>query len=87
MASLFLTIACEEIPARMQKNAGRDLEVAMMSALQEAGLAPQNSKSYYGPRHIAVAIADVLPQQPDREIEKRGPRVDAPIQLLFFHQK
>ena len=82
MASLFLTIACEEIPARMQKNAGRDLEVAMMSALQEAGLTPQNSKSYYGPRHIAVAIADVLPQQPDREIEKRGPRVDAPVKAV-----
>ena len=82
MAPLFLTIACEEIPARMQKNAGRDLEAAMMSALREAGLEPQNSQNYYGPRHIAVSIADVLSQQPDREIEKRGPRVDAPAKAI-----
>lgn len=82
MAPLFLTIACEEIPARMQKNAGRDLERALVAALEEAGLSPKSSTAYYGPRHIAVALDEVLAQQPDRDIEKRGPRVDAPEKAI-----
>ena len=82
MAQLFLTIGCEEIPARMQKNASRDLERAMVSALDEAGLAPQGVTSYYGPRHLAVEIAEMLDQQPDRDIEKRGPRSDAPDKAI-----
>ena len=72
MAQLFLTIGCEEIPARMQKNASRDLERAMVVALDEAGLAPQGITSYYGPRHLAVEIAEMLDQQPDRDIEKEA---------------
>ena len=82
MAQLFLTIASEEIPARMQKNAGLALEAAMMRALDDAGLAPKGSKAFYGPRHIAVAIEDVLAEQADRDIEKRGPRVDAPDKAI-----
>ena len=82
MAQLFLTIASEEIPARMQKKAGLALEAAMMSALDEAGLAPKGAKAFYGPRHIAVAIDDVLTEQADRDIEKRGPRSDAPDKAI-----
>ena len=82
MTNLFLTIGCEEIPARMQKNASRDLERAMVSALDEAGLQPKGITSYYGPRNIAVEIAEMLGQQPDRDVEKRGPRPDAPEKAI-----
>ena len=82
MAELFLVIGCEEIPARMQKNAGAALLRAMTDALNEAGLAPQDSQSYYGPRHIAVAVNQLLAEQPDRDVEKRGPRVDAPEKAI-----
>ena len=82
MASLFLTIASEEIPARMQQGAGQDLQRLMMAALQEAGLAPQSPKAFWGPRHIAVEIGEILTHQPDREIEKRGPRIEAPDKAI-----
>ena len=82
MAQLFLTIGSEEIPARMQQAAGRDLERLLVSALDEAGLAPSDTTAYWGPRHIAVRIDTMLAQQPDREIEKRGPRIDAPDKAI-----
>lgn len=82
MASLFLSIASEEIPARMQQGAGQDLQRLIMAALQEAGLAPQSPKAFWGPRHIAIEIGQLLTQQPDREIEKRGPRIEAPDKAI-----
>ena len=82
MAQLFLTIGSEEIPARMQQAAGRDLERLLVSALDEAALAPSDTTAYWGPRHIAVRIDTMLAQQPDREIEKRGPRIDAPDKAI-----
>ena len=38
MAELFLEIFCEEIPARMQAKAERDLSEAVLKGLREAGL-------------------------------------------------
>ena len=82
MASLFLNLICEEIPARMQKGASRDLEMLVMKALDEAGLQPQKPTSFYGPRHLALHIEEVMAGQSDREIEKRGPRIDAPDKAI-----
>ena len=82
MAQLFILIASEEIPARMQKGAGHDLSRLMMAALEEAGLAPAGPTSFYGPRHIALSIDCVNERQDDREIEKRGPRPDAPEKAI-----
>ena len=82
MASLFLNLICEEIPARMQKGASRDLEMLVMKALEEAGLQPQKPTSFYGPRHLALHIEEVMAGQSDREIEKRGPRIDAPDKAI-----
>ncbi|MGC6531215.1 MAG: glycine--tRNA ligase subunit beta [Candidatus Puniceispirillaceae bacterium] len=82
MAQLFLALSCEEIPARMQKNAGRDLQKLMMTALEEAGLAPSGASHHYGPRHLSLVIEQLSDKQADREIEKRGPRTDAPDKAI-----
>ncbi|MGC6517849.1 MAG: glycine--tRNA ligase subunit beta [Candidatus Puniceispirillaceae bacterium] len=82
MASLFFAIGCEEIPARMQAGAGRDLEHFLMSALKDAGLEPEGAKVFYGPRHLALSVDSILTNQPDRDIEKRGPRIDAPDKAI-----
>ena len=82
MASFFLNLICEEIPARMQKGASRDLENLVMKALDDAGLAPQSPTSFYGPRHLALHIKEVMAGQADRDIEKRGPRIDAPDKAI-----
>ena len=82
MASLFLNLICEEIPARMQKGASADLEKLVLKALDEAGLAPQSPTSFYGPRHLALHIKEVMASQADREIEKRGPRIDVPDKAI-----
>lgn len=82
MAQLFVTIASEEIPARMQQAAGRNLQDLMMKALDEAGLAPSGPQAFWGPRHIALSLSSVLDKQPDRQIERRGPRSDAPDKAI-----
>ena len=82
MSQLFILIASEEIPARMQKGAGTDLSRLMMAALEDAGLAPSGPTSYYGPRHIALCVDTIKAAQEDRDIEKRGPRPDAPEKAI-----
>ncbi|MEO0608435.1 MAG: glycine--tRNA ligase subunit beta, partial [Pseudomonadota bacterium] len=54
MAELFLEIFCEEIPARMQAKAERDLQTALVNGLSEAGLSPGDVTAMSGPRRLAV---------------------------------
>ncbi|NQY95601.1 MAG: glycine--tRNA ligase subunit beta [Henriciella sp.] len=78
MAELFLEIFCEEIPARMQATAERDLSEAVLKGLRDAGLSCSNAISMAGPRRLAVSCAD-LPAGSDDVIEERkGPKVGAP---------
>lgn len=78
MAELFLEIFCEEIPARMQAKAERDLKDAVLTGLSEAGLGVEKAVSMSGPRRLAVAC-DGVPAGSDDVIEERkGPKVGAP---------
>ncbi len=78
MAELLLELLSEEVPARMQPRARRDLERLMAALLEEAGLAFSGMKSWVGPRRLAIAVSGLPERQPDRVSERRGPRVEAP---------
>jgi glycyl-tRNA synthetase beta chain len=78
MAELFLEIFCEEIPARMQAKAERDLSDALLKGLKEAGLSLGDVTSMSGPRRLAVSIADVPAGSEDVTEERKGPKVGAP---------
>ena len=79
MSEFFLELFSEEIPARMQPRAAEDLARLAVEAL--AGLSPENTRTWYGPRRIALAL-DVSAQVAAVSSTERGPRVNAPEQAL-----
>ncbi len=82
MAEWLLELFSEEIPARMQAGAARDLERMAREGLEKAGLSPGSLKTYAGSRRLTL-VADGLPTaQPDRVEERKGPRVTAPEAAL-----
>ncbi|MFN3213940.1 MAG: glycine--tRNA ligase subunit beta [Henriciella sp.] len=78
MAELFLEIFCEEIPARMQAKAERDLAEALTKGLNAAGLSFGEVTAMSGPRRLAVSCADVPAGSEDVSEERKGPKVGAP---------
>ena len=78
MPELLLELFSEEIPARMQQKAARDLERLMNERLIAAGFLPEGVKAFAGPRRLALIATGLPVRQPDRQEEKKGPRVGAP---------
>ena len=82
MAELLLELLSEEIPARLQKRAADDLGRLLGSALDDAELPFEQLATYATPRRLALVVRGLAAQQPDLQVEKRGPRVGAPSQAL-----
>jgi glycyl-tRNA synthetase beta chain len=82
MPQLLLELFSEEIPARMQAQAAKDLERMAREHLAAAGFLPEALKTFAGPRRLTL-VAEGLPlAQPDRQEELKGPRVGAPPQAM-----
>lgn len=82
MAEFLLEILSEEIPARMQADAARDLARLVAEKLKAAGLSFAEPKSFVTPRRLALVIDGLPAATPDISEEKRGPRVGAPAQAV-----
>jgi glycyl-tRNA synthetase beta chain len=82
MPDLLLELFSEEIPARMQQRAAKDLERMMNERLLSAGFLPEGVKAFAGPRRLALIATGLPLRQPDRVDEKKGPRVGAPEQAI-----
>lgn len=82
MPQLLLEIFSEEIPARMQQGAARDLERMVCDRLKAAGLTWEALTAYAGPRRLTLVIDGLPTATPDREEEVKGPRASAPEQAL-----
>lgn len=82
MPQLLLEIFSEEIPARMQQGAARDLERMVYERLKAAGLTWDALNTYAGPRRLTLVIDGLPAATPDREEEVKGPKVSAPPQAL-----
>ncbi len=78
MPQLLLELLSEEIPARMQGAAARDLERLASERLAAAGLAAQTVRAFAGPRRLTLVVEGLAVGQPDRREERKGPRVGAP---------
>src|SRR4029450_4347371 len=82
MPQLLLELLSEETPARMQAQAGRDLDRMMRERLAAEGLLPEGLKTFAGARRLTL-VAEGLPEaQKDRSEEVKGPRTNAPEQAL-----
>lgn len=82
MADLLLELLTEEIPARMQAIAARELQRLAEIALQEASLAATRIETFVTPRRLTLAVAGLPKVQPAAVDERRGPRVGAPEQAV-----
>ncbi len=82
MPQLLLELFSEEIPARMQAQAARDLERMMRERLADAGYLPEALKTFAGPRRLTLVAEGLPPAQADRSEERKGPRTTAPDQAI-----
>ena len=82
MPQLLLELFSEEIPARMQAQAARDLERMARERLAEAGLLPEALTAFAGPRRLTLVAEGLPPAQSDRTEERKGPRANAPDQAI-----
>ena len=82
MAEFLVELLSEEIPARMQLRASEDLKRLVCEKLKEAGLAYTRAEAYATPRRLALRVDGMPVQQPDREVEVKGPRVGAPENVI-----
>jgi len=82
MPQLLLELFSEEIPARMQQGAARDLERMATERLKAAGLTWDALTTWAGPRRLTLVIDGLPTATPDRSEELKGPRANAPEQAL-----
>jgi glycyl-tRNA synthetase beta chain len=82
MPDLLLELFSEEIPARMQAGAARDLERLVVGALSDRGLLFEGIKAFAGPRRLTLAISGLPAKQADVKEERKGPRVGAPEKAI-----
>jgi glycyl-tRNA synthetase beta chain len=82
MPQLLLELFSEEIPARMQAGAARDLERMARERLADAGLAFDGLRTFAGPRRLTLVVDGLPAAQEDRVEERKGPRANAPEQAL-----
>src|SRR6185437_14234762 len=78
MPDLLLELFSEEIPARMQNGAARDLERLVVGALSDRGLLFEGIKAFAGPRRLTLVVSGLPAKQADVREEMKGPKVDAP---------
>ena len=82
MGELLLELLSEEIPARMQRRAIDDLTGLIRDKLAAADIPAEKLTGTVTPRRLTVIADDIPARQPDREEERRGPRVGAPEQAI-----
>ncbi|HEY6579317.1 MAG TPA: glycine--tRNA ligase subunit beta [Rhizomicrobium sp.] len=82
MPDLLLELLSEEIPARMQSAAARELERLLVGALSDRGVLFDGARSFAGPRRLTLAVAGLPPRQPDASEERKGPRIGAPEKAI-----
>src|SRR5580704_13536872 len=82
MPQLLLELLSEEIPARMQAGAARDLERMARERLTAAELSFERLRTFAGPRRLTLVVDGLPAAQADRSEERKGPRVGAPEAAL-----
>src|ERR1700749_4388380 len=82
MSDLLLELFSEEIPARMQGQAAKDLERLVVGALSDRGLLFEGVKTVSGPRRLTLAWTGLPAKQLDVKEELKGPKVEAPAAAL-----
>jgi len=73
MPQLLLELFSEEIPARMQAQAAKDLERMAREKLAAEGLLPEALTAFAGPRRLTLVAEGLAAAQAERHEERKGP--------------
>jgi glycyl-tRNA synthetase beta chain len=82
MADFLLELFSEEIPARMQPAAAKQLAERFAALLAEAGLSVEHVETHATPRRLALLALGLPAASAATAEERRGPRADAPPQAI-----
>jgi glycyl-tRNA synthetase beta chain len=74
---LLIEVGTEELPPKALTTLADALADGIVRRLHDAALEPQGHTVYATPRRLAVLVQGVAERQPDREVERRGPAVNA----------
>jgi len=78
-ARLLVEIGTEELPPKALRDLMTAFGEALTTAIDDARLAHGATHTYASPRRLAVIIDELQSQQPDRNVEHKGP----PIKVAF----
>jgi glycyl-tRNA synthetase beta chain len=74
---LLIEIGTEELPPRSLMTLARALAAGVTGGIDSAGLAHAGVRLFASPRRLALIIEGLASAQPDREVQRRGPAVNA----------
>lgn len=77
MPELLLELGCEELPASFVPKAYIDLKDNLAAHLGEAGVLQGEATAMGTPRRLIVSFPDLLPRQEDKQVDQRGPALQA----------
>ncbi|MEJ2466202.1 MAG: glycine--tRNA ligase subunit beta [Candidatus Thiodiazotropha sp.] len=76
-ATLLFELGTEELPPKALKRLSDALTEQFVAGLKKAGLEHGEVESFATPRRLALRIQNCMTKQPDRQIERRGPALQA----------
>jgi glycyl-tRNA synthetase beta chain len=76
-ADLLVEIGTEELPPKTLRKLSESFGEALCDRLEAKILGAHQGTVYATPRRLAVLVPEVPTNQPDRDIERRGPALDA----------
>lgn len=74
---LLIEIGTEELPPKALKKLAAAFYSEVTAGLNKAELQFKDMRSFAAPRRLALLITDLTEQQPDKQIERRGPALQA----------
>lgn len=75
-------LGTEELPPKALKTLSDAFLNGITAGLEAAGVSFSAATPFASPRRLAVLVSEIQPQQPDRNIEKRGPSTQAPEKAI-----
>ncbi|HUS24562.1 MAG TPA: glycine--tRNA ligase subunit beta [Candidatus Binatia bacterium] len=74
-ADLLIEIGCEDLPARYVVPLADALKDALVQGLDDAQVPHGSARRFATPRRIAALVSQVAARQPDRTVERKGPKL------------
>lgn len=74
---LLFELGCEELPATAVVSLSENLSTAVQQQLADAELTHGAVKTYFTPRRLVVLVEDLVEEQKNQQIKRRGPSVKA----------